>query len=161
MWPSAAMTRLRRSRKPLQILRIKSFLIEAHEQLAEDFNSSTLLWRTLHSQYASRRYSRGGSGQATVAAKSPVGQKFMFDPSLSWTICAVCAGAPFCWNTKLAFLVIFLTQSRIFVTIASLWAAAVSLQPRGNFTGDIFSLLDATTPKNHHRGRMFGCRYVP
>ena len=33
MRPPAAMTRLRRGRKPLQILQMKSFLIEAHERL--------------------------------------------------------------------------------------------------------------------------------
>ena len=37
-------TRLRRGRKPLQTLRMKSFLIETHERLTEDLNSSTLLW---------------------------------------------------------------------------------------------------------------------
>ena len=41
------MSRLRQGRKLLQTLRMKSFLIEAHERLAEDFDSSTLLWRTL------------------------------------------------------------------------------------------------------------------
>ena len=46
------MTRLRLGRKPLQTLRMKSFLIEAHERLTEDFNSLTLLWRTLQALIA-------------------------------------------------------------------------------------------------------------
>ena len=49
------MTRLRRDRKLLQTFRIKSFLIEAHERLTEDFNSSTLLWRTLQNHALNTR----------------------------------------------------------------------------------------------------------
>ena len=67
------MSRLRRGRKPLQLLRMKSFRIEAHEQLAENLTPLHCcgeLYRPC-SQYASRRCSRGGSGQAAAAARSP------------------------------------------------------------------------------------------
>ena len=77
------MTRLRRGWKPLQTLQMKSFLIEAHERLMK---TSTPLHccgdlYMPRSQYASRRCSRGGSGQATVAARSPWAKSSCLTPA--------------------------------------------------------------------------------